>query len=234
MRLVYSSKENKGRSTVQHLCHDNAYFIAPTTIPDCKSPQDYAESRSKVMACVSDIHIDSYNLIFARGGLVYLRYSASGSHNGEPHNGIEPSGNKAAWHAEAMFEVQDGKIKGWVKEWDKLGIWKQLGWMKGDDKLWDGPSSGFAPAPLTTTEASTATAEPTTAAAAKPTTTSKAAAQPAKTSLATVAKPAPPKTAGASDSVTMCGQCGGIGYTGATTCAAGTCKKKNDYYSQCL
>lgn len=30
-------------------------------------------------------------------------------------------------------------------------------------------------------------------------------------------------------------QCGGIGWTGCTTCASGyTCKKSNDYYSQCL
>ncbi|KAJ5690876.1 hypothetical protein N7462_005268 [Penicillium macrosclerotiorum] len=30
-------------------------------------------------------------------------------------------------------------------------------------------------------------------------------------------------------------QCGGIGWTGATTCASGyTCTKQNDYYSQCL
>ncbi|KAJ7087649.1 carbohydrate esterase family 1 protein [Mycena belliarum] len=31
------------------------------------------------------------------------------------------------------------------------------------------------------------------------------------------------------------GQCGGIGFTGCTTCASGsTCKFSNDYYSQCL
>ncbi|KAI0095309.1 cellulose-binding beta-glucosidase [Irpex rosettiformis] len=31
------------------------------------------------------------------------------------------------------------------------------------------------------------------------------------------------------------GQCGGIGWTGATTCISGwTCTKQNDYYSQCL
>ena len=30
------------------------------------------------------------------------------------------------------------------------------------------------------------------------------------------------------------GQCGGIGFTGATTCAQGSCKKTNDWYSQCL
>jgi cellulase len=30
------------------------------------------------------------------------------------------------------------------------------------------------------------------------------------------------------------GQCGGKGWTGATTCASGTCKASGDYYSQCL
>ncbi|KAK6855100.1 exoglucanase type C [Apiospora arundinis] len=29
-------------------------------------------------------------------------------------------------------------------------------------------------------------------------------------------------------------QCGGNGYTGPTCCSSGTCKKSNDYYSQCL
>ncbi|KAI1272109.1 glycosyl hydrolase family 61-domain-containing protein [Xylaria sp. FL0933] len=30
------------------------------------------------------------------------------------------------------------------------------------------------------------------------------------------------------------GQCGGIGWTGATSCAQGTCTVLNDYYSQCI
>jgi len=30
------------------------------------------------------------------------------------------------------------------------------------------------------------------------------------------------------------GQCGGIGWTGATCCSSGTCKYSNDWYSQCL
>jgi cellulase len=35
-------------------------------------------------------------------------------------------------------------------------------------------------------------------------------------------------------SVALYGQCGGQGYTGPTTCAQGTCKYSNDWYSQCL
>jgi hypothetical protein len=50
MRLAYSPKENKGAKTVQHLCHDDAYFIAPSTFPTAHSPQDYAQSHSEVMS----------------------------------------------------------------------------------------------------------------------------------------------------------------------------------------
>jgi hypothetical protein len=34
--------------------------------------------------------------------------------------------------------------------------------------------------------------------------------------------------------VALYGQCGGSGYTGCTTCASGTCKYSNEWYSQCL
>ncbi|KAG8170177.1 hypothetical protein KVR01_000922 [Diaporthe batatas] len=46
----------------------------------------------------------------------------------------------------------------------------------------------------------------------------------------------PPGTGSGSGSGTVAqwGQCGGIGWTGATTCASGfTCKVQNSYYSQC-
>ncbi|KAI1372820.1 lytic polysaccharide monooxygenase [Hypoxylon crocopeplum] len=39
--------------------------------------------------------------------------------------------------------------------------------------------------------------------------------------------------AGSGCSVDIYGQCGGSGFTGCTTCGSGTCKKLNDYYSQC-
>ncbi|CAG8077332.1 unnamed protein product [Penicillium nalgiovense] len=35
-------------------------------------------------------------------------------------------------------------------------------------------------------------------------------------------------------SVPLYGQCGGSGWTGGTTCASGTCKHINDWYSQCM
>ncbi|CAE6463629.1 unnamed protein product [Rhizoctonia solani] len=46
---------------------------------------------------------------------------------------------------------------------------------------------------------------------------------------------APPSSSPASGTVAQYGQCGGSGYTGPTACVSPfTCKKSNDYYSQCL
>ena len=44
----------------------------------------------------------------------------------------------------------------------------------------------------------------------------------------------PTATDAPSGSVAKWAQCGGIGYTGATSCSSGTCKAWNPYYSQCL
>ena len=85
------------------------------------------------MSAIADLHIVSYDIFFTKECHVLLRYSAEGSHCWEPHNGIEPSGRKAKWTAAAIFEVRDGKIHSFIREWDKLNVWKQLGWMNGDE-----------------------------------------------------------------------------------------------------
>jgi len=36
------------------------------------------------------------------------------------HNGIKASGRKANWTAAAIFEVEDGKVKSFTKEWDSM------------------------------------------------------------------------------------------------------------------
>ncbi|KAK6953318.1 hypothetical protein Daesc_005620 [Daldinia eschscholtzii] len=59
---------------------------------------------------------------------------------------------------------------------------------------------------------------------------------PASTTLATSTKTASPTTPTSPSGCTVAqwAQCGGSGYTGCTTCASGfTCKKQNEYYSQC-
>jgi cellulase len=59
-----------------------------------------------------------------------------------------------------------------------------------------------------------------------------------QTTLVTVAKATPASTKGASSSTNngkqaaLYGRCGGTGWTGATTCASGTCKASSSSYSK--
>ncbi|KAK8000468.1 glycosyl hydrolase family 61 [Apiospora arundinis] len=49
------------------------------------------------------------------------------------------------------------------------------------------------------------------------------------------AAPTAPATGGnGSGAAALYAQCGGQNFSGATSCAEGTCKKQNDYYSQCV
>jgi hypothetical protein len=63
------------------------------------------------MAAMSDPHINSYDIIFAKGGHVYSRYNASGSHHGGRHSDVEATGNKTAWYPTTSFEIRYGKVK---------------------------------------------------------------------------------------------------------------------------
>jgi len=101
---------------------------------------DYAESHSNVMASVNDLHIIRFDQIFAKNGHVLLRYTAEGNFKGKPYQGIEPNGNHARWSAAAIFEVEDGKIKSFTKDWDQKVMQIQLGWApvkESDNPRWN-------------------------------------------------------------------------------------------------
>ncbi|KNG89150.1 hypothetical protein ANOM_003000 [Aspergillus nomiae NRRL 13137] len=115
----------------------------PTTkAPRCSTPMDYAESHAHVMASVNDLHIVRYDQAWAKNGHVLLRYTAEGSHSGEPYQGIERSDppKKAQWSAAAIFEIEDGKVKSFTKDWDQKVMQIQLGWApvgESGDPRWD-------------------------------------------------------------------------------------------------
>ncbi|KUI52936.1 hypothetical protein VP1G_00466 [Cytospora mali] len=128
MAIAYSPKENQGAQSVQHLCHPDSWFWAPATFPGCQTPMDYAESHSKVMKAVNDLHIIRFDQAWAKDGHVLLRYSAEGSHKGELYKGIEATGRRARWCAAAIFEVEEGRIRSFTKDWDQKTMQIQLGW----------------------------------------------------------------------------------------------------------
>lgn len=127
MNIAYDPKRASA-AAVAHLCAPGNKFIAPTTFPDVHTLEQYAEDHGKLMRQVNDLHIVSFDFFFADGDRVGLRYTAEGSHNGEPHGNIQPSGRKARWTAAALFRVKNGKLAEFIKEWNKLAMWEQLGW----------------------------------------------------------------------------------------------------------
>jgi predicted ester cyclase len=109
MRIAYDPKRASAHA-VAHLCAPGNRFIAPTTFPDVHTLEQYAEDHGKLMKQVNDLHLVSFDVLFAKGDRVALRYTAEGSHSGEPHGKIPPTGRKARWTASALFRVEDGKL----------------------------------------------------------------------------------------------------------------------------
>lgn len=80
------------------------------------------------MKQVNDLHFVNFDVLFAKEDRVCLRYTAEGSHSGEPHGNINATGKKAQWTATGTFRVENGKLAEFIKDWNKLSMWEQFGW----------------------------------------------------------------------------------------------------------
>ena len=127
MGIAYDPRRASARN-VAHLCGPDNRFLAPSTFPEVHTLEQYAEDHAKIMTQVADLHLVSFDVFFARGDRVCLRYTAEGSHCGEPHGSLPPTGRKATWTAAALFRAEDGKLVEFLKDWNKLSMWEQLGW----------------------------------------------------------------------------------------------------------
>ena len=143
MFISYSPTRNTGGDSVRHLCTPDSWFWSPATFPGCSTPLDYAESHAHVMASVNDLRIVRFDQAWAKNSHVLLRYTAEGSHCGKPYKGIERADppRRARWSAAAIFEVEDGKVKSFTKDWDQkvmqvsfesasLRVWENGGWFR--------------------------------------------------------------------------------------------------------
>jgi predicted ester cyclase len=127
MTIAYDPKRASAEA-VRHLCAPHNRVIAPTTFPDVHTLERYAEDHAKIMKQVSDLHFVGFDVLFAKGDRVALRYTAEGSHSGEPHGDIPPTGRTARWTASALFRVQGNRLAEFIKDWNKLSMWEQSGW----------------------------------------------------------------------------------------------------------
>lgn len=126
--LIAYSPQKASAEAVARLCAPGNRMIAPTTFPGVNTLEEYAEAHRELMREINDLHITSFDVFFSKGDRVCLRYSAEGSHKGEPHGRLAATERTARWTACALFRIENGKLAEFIKEWDKLWMWEQLGW----------------------------------------------------------------------------------------------------------
>jgi hypothetical protein len=111
MSIAYDP-QRASAAAVSHLCTSSSEFIGQSTFPAAESVPDYAEVHAEVMKSINDLKLLQYDVVIAKQNLVTLRYTASGSHSGQPWHGVAGNGQKATWHAVVIFEIdaKQGKI----------------------------------------------------------------------------------------------------------------------------
>jgi hypothetical protein len=127
MGLAYDPRRASAKN-VAHLCAPDNRFIAPSTFPNVHTLEEYAEEHGRLMKQVNDLYLVSLDVFFAHSNRVCLRYTAEGSHSGEPHGSIPATRRTARWTAAALFRVENEKLIEFIKDWNKLSMWEQLGW----------------------------------------------------------------------------------------------------------
>ena len=125
---IASDAKRASADAVRNVCAPGNRLVAPSTFPGVETLEGYADARAEVMRSLDDLHFVASDVVFARGDRVAPRCTAEGSHRGAPHGGIPPAGRSARWTAAALFRVEGGRLAEFIKEWDKLATWEQLGW----------------------------------------------------------------------------------------------------------
>ena len=118
MDIAYTPGKASAQA-VAHLCARADVFLAPSRdLPGIHTLSAVtAEEHGKLMRQVEqDLHSVGYDVIFAKDDRVCLRYTAEGSHKGEPHGDLQPTGRKAQWNACAVFRVKNGKLFEFVED----------------------------------------------------------------------------------------------------------------------
>jgi len=132
----------------------------------------------------------------------------------------EPSIQGTATFNQFWSVRQTHRTSGTVSTANHFTAWEQFGLQLGTHNYQIVATEGYF-----SSGTSTVTVSPAGSAPAPPTTT------PPTTTTSPPTSSSPPSTGSCS---ALYGQCGGIGWAGATCCSSGTCKVSNSYYSQCL
>lgn len=70
MQIAYSPIHSSA-SAVEKFCAKGSTFDARSTFPTSHTPQEYAESHSRVMSSLNDLHIIQFDVVVAKGMVTF-------------------------------------------------------------------------------------------------------------------------------------------------------------------
>jgi predicted ester cyclase len=124
MRRMIEEIWNKGNLLVaDELFHPD--HVSPSAPDLPKGPESVKMLAQMFRSAMPDYHM-TIDLIFADDRKVVARFTQTGTHNGAPLMGIQPSGRRAEWTEIGILEIENGKI---IRSWyevDMLSMMQQL------------------------------------------------------------------------------------------------------------
>ncbi|WP_121741904.1 ester cyclase [Natronorubrum halophilum] len=123
---------------IDELFADGFVLHDPSTDGESRGRDDYREYVETYRAAFPDVEYEVESIV-AEGGIVALRYTAGGTHEGE-FMGIAPTGERVSVSGMEQYRVEDGRIVEMWTSYDALGLFQQLGVVPPLEELGDGAS----------------------------------------------------------------------------------------------
>jgi steroid delta-isomerase-like uncharacterized protein len=113
-------------AAAERLVADDVVFTSPYTSEPVHGSEPFIGMIMSLRAAFPDPRIDEHDAI-AEGDMVAARWTASGTHTGEPFADMPAGRRRFEIEGMSFYRVRDGRVvEGWVND-DSLGMLTQLG-----------------------------------------------------------------------------------------------------------
>ena len=109
-----------------YICHVPPY-------PDIRGPEGAKEFDARSLAILPDLREEIEDMI-AEGDKVAVRWTLSGTHEGESRLGVAPTGRRISITGTSIMRFEGGKIAEQWSVFDLMGMMQQMGAMPAPER----------------------------------------------------------------------------------------------------
>jgi steroid delta-isomerase-like uncharacterized protein len=124
-RRVFEEIISQGNLSLADEIFASNYVDHDPANPDVSGPEGFKLLVSKYRSAFPDLRL-TVNDIFAEGDEVVVRWTWSGTHEGDLE-GVPPTGKKMGGEGITISRFSGGKVEEDWANWDALGLMRQLG-----------------------------------------------------------------------------------------------------------